>query len=141
MRRIAAALVAAGGLGAAMCVGAQSSVRMVRQIDWTGRGVWLKADLHTHTRFSDGAQTVDEVVAAAAKNGCDVVAITDHSDAGLGAATPEYLDAIRAARLKTPSTIVVAGLEWNVPPGKGNEHAGVLLPAASERIDAIGPFK
>jgi hypothetical protein len=101
----------------------------------------LKADFHTHTRFSDGSHTVKEVVAAAAKYGCDVVAITDHSDGGLKAATPEYLADIAAARLATPSITVIAGLEWNVPPGKGQEHAVTLFPSALENLDTLATFK
>ena len=52
-------------------------------IPWAGRGVWLETELHTHTRFTDGGHTVEDVVAAAARNGCDVVAITDHGDGDL----------------------------------------------------------
>src|SRR4051794_19680166 len=70
----------------------------VRKIPWSGGGIWLSADLHTHTKFSDGAHSVADVVAAAAKNACDVVAITDHTDAELKAATAEYVESIRAAR-------------------------------------------
>jgi hypothetical protein len=103
--------------------------------------VWLEAELHTHTRFTDGSHTVDQVVAAAVKNGCDVVAITDHGDGNLKGATPEYFDAIRAARMANPNITVVTGMEWNVPPGKGQEHANILFPAAMETIDVLAPFK
>jgi hypothetical protein len=126
---------------AANCSMQTPAPRLVRQIDWAGRGVWLKADLHTQTRFSDGRYTVDEVVTAGAKNGCDVVAITDHADQELRAATPEYLDAIRAARLNSPGLVVIAGLEWNVPPGRGDEHAGVLFPTAMETLETLSTFK
>jgi len=137
-------LAAVAAIAFAMAVNCSmqtAASRMVRQIDWAGRGVWLKADLHTQTRFSDGRYTVDEVVSAGAKNGCDVVAITDHADQELKAATPEYLDAIRAARLNSPGLVVIAGLEWNVPPGKGDEHAGVLFPTAMETLETFSTFK
>jgi hypothetical protein len=103
--------------------------------------VWLKADLHTHTRFSDGAHSVDEIVRGAQKNGCDVVAITDHSDGNLKAATTEYFEAIRNAREQNPETIIITGLEWNVPPGKGQEHATILFPDSMETLDTLAPFK
>src|SRR4030095_15876668 len=76
-----------------------------------------------------------------AKNGCDVVAITDHADEELKAATPEYLDAIRAARVHNPNLAVIAGLEWNLPPGKGDEHAGVLFPSTMETVERFSTFK
>ncbi len=53
----------------------------------------LRADLHTHTDWSDGRATMREMVAAAVKHGVRVLAITDHS-ASLGVAnglTPERL--------------------------------------------------
>src|SRR5262249_59258949 len=92
---------------------AQASPALLNSIEWTGHGVWLKADLHTHTRFSDGAYSVEEVVGEASRNGCDVVAISDHADRTLNAGTPEYVDAIRAARRKYPGLTILTGLEWN----------------------------
>jgi hypothetical protein len=112
-----------------------------REIPWAGAGVLLKAGLHVHTRFSDGQHTVDQVVAAAKESGCDVVAITDHGDAELRAATPAYLDAIAAARRGQPTMTVITGLEWNVPPGKGDEHATVLFPSAMENLETLASFK
>lgn len=38
----------------------------------------MRADLHVHTRFSDGLQTVEEVVREAYKNGVRLLAVTDH---------------------------------------------------------------
>ena len=38
----------------------------------------MKADLHTHTRFSDGTKTNIELLTMAAANGLDVISITDH---------------------------------------------------------------
>jgi hypothetical protein len=113
----------------------------VRGVEWAGKGVWLKSELHVHTRFSDGNQTVESVANAAVRNGCDALAITDHSDGDLKAATPEYFEAIGTARSSHANLLVLTGLEWNVPPGKGNEHAGVLCPSELERIDLLQQFK
>lgn len=38
----------------------------------------MKADLHSHTTFSDGILTVDELLDRAINNNVDVIAITDH---------------------------------------------------------------
>jgi DNA polymerase (family 10) len=39
----------------------------------------LKGDLHTHTKWSDGANTAEEMMQAAIRKGYEYVAITDHS--------------------------------------------------------------
>ena len=79
-RRLIATFIALGGCTYGT---AQTPARIVTGIEWSERGVWLKADFHTHTQFSDGGHSVEEIVEAASKNGCDVVAITDHADGGL----------------------------------------------------------
>ena len=38
----------------------------------------MRIDLHTHTRASDGTQTAEELVRAAAEQGIDVLGVTDH---------------------------------------------------------------
>ena len=118
----------------------QPAARFERQIAWAGRGVWLKAETHVHTRFSDGGP-IDAVVDQAVTHGCDVLAITDHSDGGLTAATPEYHAAIAAARGRAPQMVVLTGIEWNVPPGKGQDHAAVLFPPELEDAALTGEFK
>lgn len=45
---------------------------------------WLRCDLHSHTRYSDGDSWPDEVRTAAALAGLDVLGITDHNSAHLG---------------------------------------------------------
>ncbi len=120
---------------------AAPGARFERQVPWTGKGVWLKAEFHAHTRFTDGGHTVEEVVAKAVEFGCDVVAITDHGDAKLKGATPEYHAAIAAARAKYPQIVVITGMEWNVPPGKGDDHATLLLPQTADELSILGAFK
>ncbi|MFC0301897.1 DNA polymerase/3'-5' exonuclease PolX [Virgibacillus soli] len=41
----------------------------------------IRGDLHMHTTWSDGAQTVEEMVLQARKKGYEFIAITDHSKA------------------------------------------------------------
>ena len=134
---IAITLLAAGGCH----ISPHSAPRFSRQVDWIGRGVWLKADTHVHTQFSDGAHTVSEVAAKAAEFGCDVLAITDHGDRELGAGTHEYSEAIEAARREFPELSILAGIEWNIPPWGGDEHAVVLLPPGDREGQCLTEFK
>ena len=119
----------------------QSQPRFEREVPWAGRGVCLKAETHVHTRFSDGGHTVDEVVDRAIANGCDVLAITDHTDSGLKAATPEYHAALAAARSRVPALVLLTGFEWNIPPGKGQDHAVVLVPPGLDGEEVWSDFK
>jgi hypothetical protein len=109
--------------------------------DWAGHGEWIVADTHVHTRASDGGYTIAEVVARAREHGCQAVAITDHADRTLRAATPEYFADIAAARAAHPDLIVLAGLEWNVPPSGGDEHATLLLPPDGLQDEVMAEFK
>jgi hypothetical protein len=65
----------------------------------TGRG---RADLHVHTLYSDGGQSPEAVVRAAAGR-VDVVGITDHDRVG-GASTPSWAWTWWWARRSAPST-------------------------------------
>ena len=118
----------------------RAAPRFEREIPWADSGMWLKAETHVHTRFSDGGP-IEAVVDQAMAHGCDVLAITDHTDGGLKAATREYHDAIAAARLRAPQMVVLTGVEWNVPPGKGQDHAVVLFPSEFEDAAVTGEFK
>ena len=99
----------------------QTSPRFLTAVPWYGRGVWLRADFHTHTQFTDGAHPVDACCRGGGEaTDADVVAITDHGDRNLRGGTPEFVDAIRAARARHPNITVITGMEWEpVPPGKG----------------------
>lgn len=121
-------------------VAGESPARFLREIDWAGKGTWLKADTHVHTKFSDGVRDVPEVVAKAALFGCDVLAITDHGDFNLKAASPEQAEAVAVARQSHPELIILAGIEWNLPGWGGDEHATVLLPPTSREWTTLLAF-
>jgi hypothetical protein len=132
-------------LAAALATGAASAqrppARFVHEVPWGGTGTWVAADLHVHTRLSDGAYSVDDVVGRAVSNGCGIVAIADHADQHLRAATPAYREAIEAARAAHPGTIVIPALEWNLPPWNGQEHATVFVPPGPQQWSALADFK
>src|SRR2546421_2986103 len=116
----------------ATCSARGPAVSFVTAVPWGIAGKTLILDTHTHTRFSDGAFALGDVVSKAVASGCSALAITDHTDASLHAATPEYFEAIDAARAKFPDLVLFAGVEWNIPPYGGREHVTVLLDSSRE---------
>ena len=53
---------------------------LTREVPWSGKGVWLAADTHVHTKFSDGLGTPAETAVKARSFGCDVIGFADHGD-------------------------------------------------------------
>ncbi|MCA9797298.1 MAG: PHP domain-containing protein, partial [Candidatus Eremiobacteraeota bacterium] len=53
----------------------EARARLRGRADWSAR---LRGDLHCHTDWSDGTQTLDEMAEAAALCGHEYLAITDH---------------------------------------------------------------
>jgi hypothetical protein len=113
----------------------------VKRIDWSEKGIWLKTDTHIHSTFSDGSYSVEDLVLKAKSFGCDVIAITDHADGNLKAATREYHEAIKASRSQHREMIILAGLEWNVPPWGGDEHVTVLVSPEVDEWKTLSEFK
>jgi len=80
----------------------------------------IRGDLHCHTKASDGAQTIDELVTAAETRGYEYVVVTDHSKSarvagGLGAdELAAHVRKIRAAQTKHPRIAVLAGTECDI---------------------------
>ena len=105
-------------------------------------GVWLQVDTHIHSRFSDGNKSVSEIAERASHFGCDAIAITDHGDYNLKeVASSTYFDDIRHVNAQYPYLTVIPGLEWNVPPFMGREHATVLLPESPDLQSNLEEFK
>jgi DNA polymerase (family X) len=78
----------------------------------------IRGDLHVHTDWSDGAATLDDMAAAAARRGYKYVAITDHSAGIPGGLDGERLvrqgEAIRRINESSPGCTVLRGVEVNV---------------------------
>lgn len=78
----------------------------------------INADLHTHTVFSHGKGTPEQVVRAAVEKGLKKVAITDHAPSHIFYGirnVQKYLDTIRRLQDRYAGTIeVLAGMELNI---------------------------
>ena len=78
----------------------------------------INADLHTHTVFSHGKNTPEEMVLSAIRKGMKKIAITDHAPSHIFYGVrnvPKYLEAIHRARDKYADKIeVLAGMEFNI---------------------------
>lgn len=120
----------------------RSPPELQRSIPWSVGGTSLTADLHSHTTFSDGKLSVDTLVEQAFLSGCDVLAVTDHSDltANIGSAGHEYFSALERARRANPGLLLLGGIEWNIPPHGGAEHVTVLLEPGKE-TELLGIFR
>ena len=131
-----AALAGTVALAGAAYQSARARPRIERELPWASSGVWLKADTHVHSKFSDGGSTVDELVDRAVANGCDVLAITDHTDGDLKAATPEYHAAIASARARVPTARPDHGHRVERAARQGPGPRGRSLPARNGRCGA-----
>jgi len=75
----------------------------------------LRGDLHTHTTWSsDGKNTLEEMVAAAAARGYEYYAITDHSHYMREGRFAAQLEEIERVREQFPKLRILAGVEANI---------------------------
>jgi len=87
-------------------------------------GRWFKANLHTHTTFSDGKATLDERIEQYGRSGYSVLAVTDH---GLVA---------DVSGKSSDELLVVSGAEYEVPGFRPDSFYHLVclnLPAGFER--------
>ncbi|HHL40439.1 MAG TPA: PHP domain-containing protein [Deltaproteobacteria bacterium] len=91
----------------------------------------MDSDIHCHTVFSDGAATVDEMVAAAVDIGLRSIAVTDH----VRRDTPwldDYLEEIESLKERYDGTIeVLSGFETKVVDFDG------LLDVEERRLEEV----
>ena len=80
----------------------------------------IRGDLHMHTLYSDGRNSVAEMVAAADALGYEYLAITDHSWSGAGSRTqalanlPRQRDEILRLRERYPRLAILHGVEVDI---------------------------
>jgi DNA polymerase (family 10) len=77
----------------------------------------LKGDLHTHTNWSDGSNTVEDMIESARKLGYKYIALTDHSKSDIIAKGMDekrilkYIEAVRKTAKKYADIKVLVGSE------------------------------
>jgi DNA polymerase (family 10) len=82
----------------------------------------IRGDLHMHTTYSDGADTLDAMVAEAAALGYEYIAITDHSERAGASRTltradlARQRDEIAAIRVRYPQLAILHGVEVDIMP-------------------------
>jgi DNA polymerase (family X) len=93
----------------------------------------IRAELHCHTTASDGAMTIDEIIARARDRGFHTIAITDHSKSqfqanGLDEARLRaHIAAIHAARARFPGMQIWAGSEVDILSDGSLDYSDELL--------------
>ena len=92
---------------------------------WAGNEAGLILDPHTHSSFSDGDLSAAELVGLAVENGCDALAITDHSEADGAVSDAQWLE-LQSLREEYPDLLLFNGVELNMPSYGGREHAGLI---------------
>ena len=93
----------------------------------------IRGDLHMHSTYSDGQDTVEMMVAGAREAGYEYIAITDHSERA-GAARTVSLDAlerqrdeIAALREKYPGMQILHGIEVDIMPDGSLDFPDAVL--------------
>jgi len=87
--------------------------RLVSDLDILG-------DLHTHSKWSDGADTIADMVNAASQLGYKYIAITDHSERAAASRTlkprdvPKQRDEINSLRHEVPGIDILHGVEVDI---------------------------
>jgi DNA polymerase (family 10) len=99
----------------------------------------IRGDLHTHTLWSDGRDTIDTIVYAARALGYEYVAITDHSPSAAAprVLTPrkieEQMAEVERVRTRIPDIAVLYGVEVDILPDGTLDLADDLL----DRLDLV----
>jgi len=94
-------------------------------------------DLHVHTNFSDGRNSVDEVARYAELCGLEAVAITDHLHMMNTRDLNHYINRIKEVSKRTGGTTVLTGLE--VHPSNGEIRLPRNLTSAGVEVILFDP--
>ncbi len=103
---------------------------------------WVRADLHCHTRFSDGDSWPLDILTAAAEAGLDVLAITDHNSANVPSVP--YDPEVCLPVLLPGVEVTTYGGHWNAWGGKGwyefRDPSDMTTQRAMDQAIADGAF-
>lgn len=81
-----------------------------------------KADLHSHTTFSDGSNPLPDMVARHYELGFDIHAVTDHSACFYGFTTPDHVDVMKLFSLVKNGFVNSDALSENGTTAAGNAY-------------------
>jgi DNA polymerase (family X) len=99
----------------------------------------IRGDLHMHSTYSDGQDTVETMIAACAALGYEYIAITDHSESAAASRTVslEQLarqgDEIERLRPRYPRLAILHGIEVDILPDGRLDIPDAIL----ERLDIV----
>jgi len=99
----------------------------------------IKGELHLHTRYSDGACTIEEMVEAAIAQGYEYIAVTDHSESlriasGLTVEDlEEQAKEIAEVQKKYPDFKILSGIEVDILSDNNLDFSDEVL----EKLDLV----
>ena len=99
----------------------------------------MRGDLHMHTTYSDGRDSVETMIAGCHALGYEYIALTDHSTGAMAARTLAYddiakqRDEIDALRERFPGLTILHGIEVDIIAGGRLDLADEIL----ERFDIV----
>lgn len=99
----------------------------------------IRGDLHMHTTYSDGADTLDVMIGACCRLGYEYIAITDHSERASASRTltrsdlSRQRDAIEVMRARYPGITILHGVEADIMPNGSLDFPDRIL----ESLDIV----
>ncbi len=99
----------------------------------------IKGDLHVHSNWSDGINTIEELAEAAIQRGYEYIAITDHSQSTVVAnglsekRLLEHIDAVERINDKCDDISILSGSECDIKTNGKLDYSNDIL----ERLDIV----
>jgi predicted metal-dependent phosphoesterase TrpH/glycopeptide antibiotics resistance protein len=104
----------------------------IAQVSWAGSNApEMIFDHHTHTQYSDGSLSVEELVEMSFFKGCDAIAITDHNS--YDSLPLVKFEEIAQMRQAYPGLLIFSGIELGMPSSQGREHVNIITTPRFER--------
>lgn len=133
--RSGAALVAAGGLGAAGLAQPAAAAPARRP----GKLTWLVGDHHVHTQYShDAKYKVNQQLDAAQRHGVDWLVFTEHSNTGhRKQGIYDQYEELQRERSRR-NMLIFQGIEWYIPSA---EHCTVFTTPSCRALETLCAFE